>query len=112
MTPATSVPGTMPERRDATFQSTGFTPAARTLMSTSPAPGLAAPAIPAPTSAPPSPTCTPLHLLGCGLRGHAENHHQCDPRIDLMRTPVAVCLSMDRTAKVDNRIDTGMESTP
>jgi hypothetical protein len=40
MTPLTSVPGGLPTRPPATFQSTGFTPAARTLMSTSPRPAL------------------------------------------------------------------------
>src|SRR5690349_4200011 len=63
MTPDTSVPGTWPTRPPAAFQSTGLTPAARTLMSTSPAPGFGT-GISRTESVPPSPTCTPCILSG------------------------------------------------
>src|SRR5688572_6158627 len=63
MTPATSVPGTWPTRRAATFQSTGLTAADRTLMSTSPAPGLGT-SISCTDNFAPSPTCTPRIFSG------------------------------------------------
>src|SRR5688572_25601050 len=63
MTPDTSVPATWPTRREAIFQSTGLTPAARTLTSTSPAPGLGT-GISCTDKAPPSPTCTPFIFSG------------------------------------------------
>ena len=67
MVPETSVPGTMPRRRGADFQSTGFTPAARTLMRTSPAPGRGTGRV-CTDSAPPSTDFRGLHFFRRGLR--------------------------------------------
>src|SRR5690242_16335573 len=82
MAPQASVPGTCPTRPEAAFQSTGLTPAARTLMSTSPRPGFGT-GISTTDSEPSELTRTPRMVAGAALAtpAHASRINHLHERI-------------------------------